>query len=437
MLLASNLNIILAIIVSLKIPKLNGIKLSQWYNPISFIVIFHIVIHTLIGAILINNGFADNSVIHKVSTENIYKWSNYIALSVYIYYLTNFILIKFFFRKQDFNYWLNKRIEISNGIISNKKLFNYLVVTLVFCYAVSIYVTIVSGGIPHLRIFSMNLLEFRFSVSRAFPGIIYLKTVFFDFLPILLCCIFYSFSLTYNSLQTRWVFYFSFLLATYSTTFSFAKSPFVVFVLSLYIINILTTKKRGTNPILLLFLSSPVIAFYFFLSSESFDFISKAILNRIFIDEVSGSYLMFELYPNIYSHIGLNSISRWVEIFGLNYQNPAARVTMLYAFGERANTFLNLLSTYYLGEAYANFGILGIIISPIYVCIIITTFYHKIIQISKTPLVIGLFAYTILPSSISSQFNNFIYNPIAIVLAIILIIITILSRHDNYFQKHH
>lgn len=427
MLLISNLNLILAIIVSLKIPKLNGIQLGQWYNPINFIVLFHLIIHTLIGALLINNGFANNSVIHKVSNVNIYNWSNYIALSIYIYYITNYILIKYFINKQNFDQWINRRIVVTEKRISTKNLYNYLVILLAICCVVSVYVTIVSGGIPHLRIFTMNLLEFRFSISRGFPGIIYLKTIFFDSLPILLCCIFYSYYLTVRTQQTRGVFYLSFILASYSSTFTFEKSPFIVFILTLYIIKKIIQRRR-IKPYYFLILPLLLFGFFSLLSSASASFIFRAIFNRIFIDQVSGSYLMFEIYPINYPFIGFSSISSLVEIFGLNYQFPARRIAMEYAFGERALSYMNLLSTYYLGEAYANFGVLGVILAPIYVCTLITTFYHKLIKTTKSPLIIAIFAYSIIPSSVSSQFNNFLYNSITIILFLLIITVFNLSK---------
>ena len=95
---------------------------------------------------------------------------------------------------------------------------------------------------------------------------------------------------------------------------------------------------------------------------------------------------------------------------------------------------MNLLSTYYLGEAYANFGLLGTIISPIYISVLITTIYQKMLKFYKYPWIVGVFAYTIIPSSVSSQFNNFIYNPIAVALVLILTLIIILSSRDNHLS---
>lgn len=430
MLLVSNINIILSILVSLRIPKLNGIKITEWYNPISFICIFHIIIHTLIGTLLINNGFGDNSVLHKVSKENIYAWSNFIALSVYIYYLTNYLLLIIINKKIKFVDWLETKIVLAPTGFSNKNFYNNILLLLIICLIVAVYVTIMSGGIPHLRLFKMDLLEFRYGISRSFRGIIYLKTIFFDFLPILLSLIFYAYYLISKSKQTKWVFYLSFVLALYSTTFSFAKSPLIVYFLSLIITKKIILRTKLNYKLIFLFGLAIILFFYLISFDAPFWFIFQALINRIFIDEVSGSYLMYEIYPEIYPHIGIASLSSFIEFFGIDYQVPATRVAMLHAFGERASIYLNLLSTFYLGEAYANFGYSGLFFAPAYVSLIITTFYHRILKVQKTPLIIGVFAYTIVPSSMSSQFNNFLYNPIAIVLFIIISITLLIS------QKH-
>ena len=197
----------------------------------------------------------------------------------------------------------------------------------------------------------------------------------------------------------------------------FFKAAFAILAALSYPIlgaNAVTNIKELSKSSSILFLSA---------FSPEIQYLVIQIVERIVVDEVSGSYLMFEIFPKDYTHIGFTSITSFVEFFGFEHSQPAARIAMEHAFGDRAFKTMNLLSTYYLGEAWANFGILGVILSPIYVGLVIGLSATYLRNVSKSPTSVALMSYMVLPSSISSQFNNFLINPTFLIIGCTFLIL--------------
>jgi len=96
---------------------------------------------------------------------------------------------------------------------------------------------------------------------------------------------------------------------------------------------------------------------------------------------------------------------------------------MEYAFPVASNKgLMNLLSTLFIGEAWANFGWVGIIVSPIYIGMVVGTFYYFILKSKKTPILVGFLAFFSFKVNIVSQFNQYIYNSPVFALVIMFIL---------------
>ena len=170
-----------------------------------------------------------------------------------------------------------------------------------------------------------------------------------------------------------------------------------------------------------------LILFIIVLAAGNSNFILalEYLFNRVFLDEISGTFLMFDIFPSVYDHIYFESLSEFISnLFGMEKTDNAQRISMLYAFGDRAASGLfNQLSTYFLGEAWANFGFYGLIFGPLYVGFILGFFINTFIRIKKTFLSVAILTYFSFSSSVSSQFNNFIYNSNIIIISFIILIV--------------
>ena len=138
---------------------------------------------------------------------------------------------------------------------------------------------------------------------------------------------------------------------------------------------------------------------------------------------------MFQIFPNIYDHIGFSSMSKPLSNLLLNgYSDPATRLAMEYAFPSATGAgYMNLLSTLFIGESWANFGWYGAIISPIYIGMLIGSFYYFMLKSKKTPILIGFIAFFSFRVGFASQFNTYLYNSTVFVIFFLFLLSYILA----------
>ena len=133
---------------------------------------------------------------------------------------------------------------------------------------------------------------------------------------------------------------------------------------------------------------------------------------------------MLEIFPNEIDYLGISSISKPISTFLYgNYSEPSTRLAMEYAFQKATEEgHMNLLSTLFIGEAWANFGILGVLLAPIYIGFLLGILYYSLLLSKKTPILIGFLTYISYGTNISSQFNQYIYNSTVIGIVLLLIL---------------
>ena len=405
-------------------------------NIYSILILFHLFFHVYIGSYLIVIGYSRNSVLNQISDPDlIIRTFYYISFSILLLYL-GFKISDLFFKNKSsiaFNDFLKRPLENYNVKGENFLVFLFKFL-LLFCFASSIYVTYVNGEIPFVKLLfnsQSELLLSRNDFNLNFKGIKLIKNVIFEQLTPLLCLFFYA--LKSKKYSYKYWFYFSLLLSIYAAVFSGAKSPIIVLFINLFVLRYYLIGKISSKQIIKTFLVLIMLVLIIILlasGDSNFSLALEYLFNRIFIDEVSGTFLMFDIYPSTYDHIYFQSLSEFLSnLFGFNKVDNAQRATMLYAFGERAESGLfNQLSTYFLGEAWANFGFYGVIVGPIYIGFILGFFINLIIRAKKTFLSVSVLTYFSFSSSISSQFNNYIYNSNIIIISLIMILILIYSN---------
>jgi len=411
--------------------KVSGSMALNRLNMISMAFYFYLVFMSYIGAVFIANGFGNNPVINQVTMER--KYIGWLIISYVMIALPLGILIaKYLFRIRNVNALYDNYVY-SNIVpmLSNKDSYIKLVL-----YALSIlsllsvfYMLLVVGTIPQLKLFSISsqsdVLIVRTSINREFDGIYAIKSILFEQLTPLLSYISYAYYRMTNSFRDRLWFYGMLSLAIFVVTFTLAKSLLVAYCIVFVMLKIYIDGYIKWKYLIVIFVAGLLLIFSMFLliiRDVNIDLVLLLLFNRIFFDQISGTFLMFQIFPDIFQHIGFLSLSRpLADIFIGTYSEPATRLAMEYAFPVATSKGeMNLLSTLFIGEAWANFGWLGVIFSPIYIGIIIGSFYYFILKSKKTPILLGLLAFFSFGVNLSSQFNSYIYNSTVFALVIIL-----------------
>ena len=78
-------------------------------------------------------------------------------------------------------------------------------------------------------------------------------------------------------------------------------------------------------------------------------------------------------------------------------------------------------NTLFIGEAYANFALYGLLLSPFIVGSIIQLSYILIQKLPKNPIWVGLFCYLSYSWPVTGDFVGFLYNPGLLFIIVLLI----------------
>jgi len=304
------------------------------------------------------------------------------------------------------------------------------------CLFTLVYVYYNIGYIPIIESFRVNneitLFQMRTEISRSFPGNIYIKNVFgLKLIPILSFISLSYYKMTKSPIDLLW-FVIMFIATFFMLTYDFSKSPFINFILGFIFFYVLTYGKIGKVKLIKYF------TVIFFLLTLVFAIITKkhdlsylfsynsGIIGRLIISQISGLYQHIEIFPSAVDHIGFNSLSK---IFTSDFSPRSGRIVLeIVSPSWVENDYGGVYNTLFIGEAWANFGILGVLISPIWVGFIIQNFYLFFINSKKTPVLLGVLIYYSYSSNITGGYNEYIYNPLLFIIAIILVFIILFSR---------
>jgi hypothetical protein len=288
------------------------------------------------------------------------------------------------------------------------------------------YVIYKIGFIPQLESLNWSPLEiahFRGDMTHFFPASVHLKELIgIRIIPIFS---FYYFShfIKKRSRSSLILFLVHLVLSIFFVTINLNKSGLAYYAVGLIIAYGLVKEevklKHLITSVIVVFVT--LLASYTMLKKEVNILKSaKGIYHRIVQTESYGNYYSLYYFPKHHKHIGSSSISNFIEKLGFEYSLPAARIMMKtidkkgYKDG-RAGYF----TSSFIGEAWANWGLSGIIFGPIIVGFIIKFLIGIMINLPKTYLSCALIAYISHSFRIASGINNIIFPRYLIVILLL------------------
>ncbi len=418
--------------------KVSGsLKLTQ-LNMISWLFFYSLILQSFIASILVVYNIDNQYMINKLSDENsrIYGW-------LAVQYTLVMMPLGMLFVVRLFGYKHNNNIfqrYVHSDIVSFLSIKDtYIRYPLYIFSVISILSVIyvlnalesmpISGVIQGLA--HEELAALRQSASRDFQGNIYIRNIFaLGLTPILAYISFAYYKMTKNKFDLIW-FLLLFIATLFILTYNVAKSPFIQFLLGFLFLNILLNGsiKRKT---LFIFFGLVILLFvflYFVISNITDPSIlfsyNSGILGRILLSQAAGTYLSFDLFPRGIDHIGFASMSGLLNsIFNIESVDRSARLLMdNYFHSKIINGTGGVINSLFIGEAWANFGLIGVLVSPFYIGMIIQTLFMFFLKMPKTPLLLGLFAFFSYKGGVMGGFNDYIYSPGYTVLVLLFLII--------------
>ena len=239
----------------------------------------------------------------------------------------------------------------------------------------------------------------------------------------------------------KWIgglFFISFVQCTFVTTMAIEKAPFAYYLVGLFMVVILI-RCNGKIPVksvlkltfsIIFFL---MIFYVFFMGSGSILSAFSSVLSRAFSGSIAPAYFYLEYFPEHQDYL-----------LGRTFPNPGGvfpYTPVRYTVEVMSWKFPHLQEIgvigsapmAFWGEAYANFGLLGI---PIISLVIGGGFYlvgYMLHKIQPTAIWVGFYVWLILLFKDVSVtgFSQFLFNPYLILITFIFLLITILAHRGR------
>lgn len=389
-------------------------------NTVSYVFYVQIVMLAFVGSILVACGVADYHymIAPAKDTTKILAWLGVLYSMIAMPLAMILLNMAFNLRmSESFQKYIERPILFRQGpVLSTVTLLIFAFVSV----AVMLYTFSHVDAIPLFTALSGNkeaaAIE-RVMVRRDFGGIDHIKNLLgYLMMPIFA---YYAAIYAFVKRKTIYIMIFLFCLACSALFLMYdtQKAPVVFFLIGFAILNTLVnagiTLKR-----LLIYSSFSIllmVAGYSLTTnkdpvSQIFN-IKSALWNRIFITEYAGYVLSLEYFPDVIKEptwqIGLPSFI----LHGLGLSDvESARLLMIYINPEGVESGqANLVSSYYLGEAWANYGWVGLLLAPFIVGIVIQSLHIFLVKNPKEPLIIAFYSYMTVRWLLNSGFVTFLY----------------------------
>lgn len=418
---------VIILIISFKLFKRAAGSLSLTkLNMISWVFYYNIIIQSFVGAILVVYKLDHHYFISKMNSDTSRVFGFYAVMYTAIVLPLGMVLCnkvltgkgKNTFFLQYIKRPLTYQLKYGESAIR----FSLSLLSIVSMLSV-IYVFISIRSFPLLSALVGNssvdeLGVIRNEVGREFGGVVFIKNIFALTLMPLVSYIYYIYYRLTRDVRLKLWFIataiFSFLILTYNLE----KSPVLQYFVGFFFIKILLDDKINFRKVLKFGISLLVIVFciYLFVLNQPIESLisyNTGFVGRLILGQSAGTYLSFDLFPVYRQHLGFSSISDLVSsLFELDHYERSARMVMEFYNPSRVDLGIaGVVSSLFIAEAWANFGLIGVLLSPLYVGFVTQFINIHLLKRRKTPIYVGLLAYLSYKMPITGGFNDFLYNP--------------------------
>ena len=390
-------------------------------HTVSYVFYVQIVTSALIASVLLVTGVLDYHpdvayISEKVKFEA-WLWTMYsiIAMPIGMLGLNRLLGIN---AKLKLNAYIKSNFMINGTIYKNQVI---LLASVGFCILVLAYIFYHTDRIPIYTLLVEKDAEQaaidRVSVRYNFHGIDHIKNLLGLIMIPVMAYYAYVMMRIHKKIFYIFIFLLNFLCAILVIVYDIQKAPVAFFITGFLILEVFISKGISLKKMLIL-VAIPItllLVGYSFTTDKSivdqllnFD---SAFYGRFFVVGYYGFPLSLELFPDVITDptyaVGIpNSI---LETIGLN-SVESARLLKEYVHTEEVRKGTgNLFSGYYMGEAWANYGYLGLVLAPFVVGFVVQTVHLFLILNNKKPYLLAFYTAITVKWVVSSGFVNFLY----------------------------
>jgi hypothetical protein len=390
-------------------------------NTVSYVFYVQIVTSGLVASVMLATGVLDYNHDVALLSENVkieaWIWTMYSIIIMPFGMLMLNKLLKVEARKV-FNKYLTSSVEIRGTIERNRlAVFVFtLMAILVLAYVlintknIPLYTLVVEGDADQANID-------RISSRRNFGGLDHIKNLLG--LIVVPVVAYYSYVL-FRVFKTQFFFFIfliNFFVAILMVSHDIQKAPIAFFILGFGVLEVFISKGISIRTFLVFGGSAVglVLVGYSLTSDrdmfDQFFRFNSAFYGRTFVVGYYGFPLSLELFPNIITdQTHLVGIPQFLIENNNEEIRESARLLKMYVHPESIKSGKgNLYSGFYMGEAWANYGYVGLVAAPLVVGFVIQSVHLFVIHHKKNPWLLAFYAGITVKWVVSGGFVNFLF----------------------------
>ncbi len=438
----------ITVLVCLLVSLFGIYKAAGTLNPgkVNVISAFYylFLLQTFAGIALIVLGFDKhytlNRLINRDETIEITFWVIMVA-AVFIPFCI--FLFEKLFRinaKNDYSTYLSQTVEVSN----EETIYKVIVIGTIIGAVLMIVWFMKIGYIPALMLVHSPE-QFDFALERSRIGNIYLIHPYISNILILTCIPLLSYlAFTYALVkkEKKWYILFGilFIMSLLVKTYNFAKSP-VVYHLVVFLMIYIYCKGGISKKILAAFLLLSIAGIIFMYWATGYEGAILDIYNgpigRTLFSQLGALLCVFDAFPQFFGFLNGRSLSApLLPLLGMNSDMHLRSGKLMMDFYGSEGVYdggAGVLNSFFVGEAYANYGWKGVIFSFIWVSLMFVILFAVVLKLKKTPMMITFFAaFTLkMPMATQGGFFDFIFSVDFIVTGIVFLMGYYLLERKN------
>ena len=419
------ISLVVVAISTLLFRKVAGSLAPTKINMISWIFYFELIAQSFIASVLVINDWDNHYIISGVQSEA--RFFGWLAVQYTMIAMPMGMLLAVYLSGRTNNRVLFQRYisaPIHNALSRRDSFIRLPLYVLSAASLLAVMYTFYSlGEIPLLTAIAggdaLSLAVARVDASLGFAGNVYIRNLLGITLAPILAYVAFGYFTQTGSVRDRIWFYAMLAASFFMLTYDLSKAPIVIFALGFLFLRVLT--GGGVSRLVFYWFGClallMLVGSYWLVGKVTDPSIlfsyNSGISGRILLSQAAGTYYAFEHFPATREFLGFSSLSSLVTaVIGLPHSERAARIMMMIfnpAGVEQGS--VAVMNSLFIAEAWANFGLLGVLIAPIYVGVFIQAVFLFFLRSKKTPVLLGVFAYLSLRLPVTGGFNDFIYAP--------------------------
>ena len=430
------------LLASIKLFQMNIGSLSLFrLNMVSWIFYYNLIAQSFISSILVINHLDNHYLISKVGEEARVKGWLSIQYVMIMLPLAMLLINKITGYCAGFRLKRYLKTKITFRTIESDIYMRYVLYFLsILSVGAVVYTFVNLEQIPLIGLIqgrgAYELALLRQEASNNFIGNEYIRNIFaLALTPILGYVAFVYFFITKSKKDFVW-FLCLFVSSLLILTYDLSKGPIIHFLIGFIFCYILLKGKisRKIFTTAVISVLALIVCLYISVAKVNsfytlFNY-NTGLVGRLILSQSAGTYLVYEYFPSKHEHIGFSSFSRQISnLLESNYEQRAAKSLMNYVnpSGVEKGT-AGVVNSLFVAEAWANWGLWGVLISPLIVGMVIQILFLFFLTHKKTPFMVGLFSYFSINLPVTGGINDFIYNAVLFIILLLLFTAFLFAR---------